>query len=74
MARFILDVNSENSYKMSKNQIKKICNSMNEGLLDGIFRIICIDNSTDNQFHENENNNKLSKKQIDSYNKWLKSL
>ena len=53
MARFILDVNSKNSYKMSIKQIDEICQSINEQLLNGeIFRIVCIDDTTDNQFYE----------------------
>ena len=72
MARFILDVNSKGSYKMSNKQIDKICQSINEQLLNGeIFRIVCIDDTTDNQFHETELNNKLNNKQINNYNKFL---
>ena len=73
MARFILDVNSKNSYEMSKKQIGEICKSINEKLLNGeIFRIVCIDKTTDNQFYETESKNRLSNKQIDNYNKYLK--
>ena len=73
MARFILDVNSKNSYKMSEKQIDEICQSINEQLLNGeIFRIVCIDETTDNQFHEKESKNKLNNKQINNYNKYLK--
>ena len=47
MARFILDVNSKNSYKMSEKQVDEICQSINEQLLNGeIFKIICIDEQT----------------------------
>ena len=61
MARFILDVNSKNLYKMSEKQIDKICKSINEQLLNGeIFRIVCVDETTDNQFHETESKNKLN--------------
>jgi hypothetical protein len=75
MARFILDVNSNNNYKMSSQQVDKICKSMSEALFDGeIFRIVCIDDTTDNQFHEEENKNKISKGQINSYNKFLNKL
>ena len=73
MARFILDVNSNGSYKMDIKQVDKICKSMNEELFDGeIFRIVCIDDTTDNQFHEEEDNNKISEKQIINYNNFLK--
>tara|TARA_Y100001972_G_C7575307_1_gene288719 strand:+ start:63 stop:290 length:228 start_codon:yes stop_codon:yes gene_type:complete len=73
MARFILDVNSKNSYKMNEKQIDEICQSINEQLLNGeIFRIVCIDETTDNQFHETESKNKLNNKQVNNYNKYLK--
>ena len=73
MARFILDVNSKNSYKMSDKKIDEICLSINEQLLNGeIFRIVCIDETTDNQFHETELNNKLNNKQINNYTNFLK--
>ena len=73
MARFILDVNSNGSYRMDIKQVDKICKSMNEELFDGeIFRIVFIDNTTDNQFHEEEDNNKVSEKQITNYNNFLK--
>ena len=73
MARFILDVNSKNSYKMNEKQIDEICQSINEQLLNGeIFRIVCIDETTDNQFHETQSKNKLNNKQINNYNKYLK--
>jgi len=73
MARFILDVNSKNSYKMSEKQIDEICQSINEQLLNGeIFRIVCIDDTTDNQFYETQSKNKLNNKQINNYNKYLK--
>ena len=73
MARFILDVNSKNSYKMSDKKIDEICQSINEQLLNGeIFRIVCIDETTDNQFHEKELNNKLNNKQVNNYTKFLK--
>jgi len=73
MARFILDVNSKNSYKMSEKQVDEICQSINEQLLNGeIFRIVCIDDTTDNQFHETQSRNKLNNKQINNYNKYLK--
>ena len=73
MARFILDVNSKNSYKMSDKKIDEICQSINEQLLNGeIFRIVCIDETTDNQFHETELNNKLNNKQINNYTNFLK--
>ena len=73
MARFILDVNSKGTYKMSNKQIDKICQSINEQLLNGeIFRIVCIDETTDNQFYETQSKNKLNNKQINNYNKYLK--
>lgn len=73
MARFILDVNSNGSYKMDIKQVDKICKSMNEELFDGeIFRIVCIDDTTDNQFYEEQDNNKISEKQINNYNNFLK--
>jgi len=73
MARFILDVNSNNSYKMSEKQVDEICQSINEQLLNGeIFRIVCIDDTTDNQFYETQSKNKLNNKQINNYNKYLK--
>ena len=73
MARFILDVNSKNSYKMSDKKINEICQLINEQLLNGeIFRIVCIDKTTDNQFYETELKNKLNNKQINNYNKYLK--
>jgi len=73
MARFILDVNSKGTYKMSSKQIDKICQSINEQLLNGeIFRIVCIDETTDNQFYETQSKNKLNNKQINNYNKYLK--
>ena len=78
MARFILDVNSKGKYKMDIKQIDKICKSMSEELFDGeIFIITCIDDTTDNQFYIDDEDtkytdNKLSKKQIDNYNKSLK--
>tara|TARA_A100001201_G_scaffold141005_1_gene135370 strand:+ start:173 stop:406 length:234 start_codon:yes stop_codon:yes gene_type:complete len=75
MARFILDVNSKNSYKMSIKQIDEICQSIDEQLLNGeIFRIVCIDDTTDNQFYEIQSKNKLSSKQINNYNKYLKEM
>ena len=75
MARFILDVNSKNSYKMNEKQIDEICQSINEQLLNGeIFRIVCIDETTDNQFHEIESKNKLNNKQINNYNNYLKNV
>ena len=73
MARFILDVNSKGLYKMNEKQIDEISQLINEQLLNGeIFRIVCIDETTDNQFHETELNNKLNNKQINNYNKYLK--
>lgn len=73
MARFILDVNSKGLYKMNEKQIDEICQSINEQLLNGeIFRIVCIDETTDNQFHETQSKNKLNNKQINNYNKYLK--
>ena len=73
MARFILDVNSKNSYKMSEKQIDEICQSIDEQLLNGeIFRIVCIDDTTDNQFHETQSKNKLNNKQINNYTNFLK--
>ena len=73
MARFILDVNSKGLYKMNEKQIDEICQSINEQLLNGeIFRIVCIDETTDNQFHETESKNKLNNKQVNNYNKYLK--
>ena len=73
MARFILDVNSKGLYKMNEKQIDEICQSINEQLLNGeIFRIVCIDETTDNQFHEIESKNKLNNKQVNNYNKYLK--
>jgi len=75
MARFILDVNSKNSYKMSEKQIDEICQSIDEQLLNGeIFRIVCIDDTTDNQFYETQSKNKLNNKQINNYNKHLKEM
>jgi len=75
MARFILDVNSKNSYKMSEKQIDEICQSIDEQLLNGeIFRIVCIDDTTDNQFYETQSKNKLNNKQINNYNKHLKGM
>ena len=75
MARFILDVNSKNSYKMSEKQIDEICQSINEQLLNGeIFRIVCIDDTTDNQFYETQSKNKLNNKQINNYNKHLEEM
>ena len=75
MARFILDVNSKNSYKMSIKQIDKICQSIDEQLLNGeIFRIVCIDDTTDNQFYEIQSKNKLNSRQINNYNKYLKEM
>ena len=75
MARFILDVNSKGSYKMSNKQIDKICQSINEQLLNGeIFRIVCIDDTTDNQFYETQSKNKLNNKQINNYNKHLEEM
>ena len=73
MARFILDVNSKGLYKMNEKQIDEISQSINEQLLNGeIFRIVCIDETTDNQFHETQSKNKLNNKQINNYNKYLK--
>ena len=73
MARFILDVNSKGLYKMNEKQIDEICQSINEQLLNGeIFRIVCIDKTTDNQFHETQSKNKLNNKQLNNYNKYLK--
>ena len=73
MARFILDVNSKSLYKMNEKQIDEISQSINEQLLNGeIFRIVCIDETTDNQFHETQSKNKLNNKQINNYNKYLK--
>ena len=58
---------------MSDEQVNKVCKSISEDLLNGeVFRIVCIDNTTDNQFHDEEDKNKISKKQIDNYNKFLK--
>jgi len=75
MARFILDVNSKGLYKMNEKQIDEISQSINEQLLNGeIFRIVCIDETTDNQFHETELNNKLNNKQVNNYNKYLKNI
>ena len=60
---------------MINKQIDKICQSINEQLLNGeIFRIVCIDETTDNQFHETQSKNKLNNKQIDNYNKILKEM
>ena len=78
MARFILDV-VDDKYKMDIKQIDKICKSMSEELFDGLsFIIVCIDDTTDNQFYIDDEDtkytdNKLSEKQIDNYNKFLKS-
>tara|TARA_R100000656_G_scaffold123134_1_gene99348 strand:- start:336 stop:692 length:357 start_codon:yes stop_codon:yes gene_type:complete len=71
MARFILDVNQVDNYKMTDERMKKIVRSMSEELLGGIFRIVCIDKTTDSQFHENESKNKLSNNQINNYNQFL---
>ena len=73
MARFILDVNQCGKYKMDTKKVDKICKSMSEELFDGeVFRIVCIDDTTDNQFHEEEIDNKVSEKQITNYNNFLK--
>ena len=73
MARFILDVNQCGKYKMDTKKVDKICKSMSEELFDGeVFRIVCIDDTTDNQFNEEEDNNKISEKQITNYNNFLK--
>ena len=80
MARFILDVNSKGSYKMSSKQVDKIIRNMNENLFNGeIFIITCIDRTTNNQFYIDDENskytdNKLSSEQIDNYNNILKTL
>tara|TARA_Y100000114_G_scaffold143630_1_gene151362 strand:- start:23 stop:250 length:228 start_codon:yes stop_codon:yes gene_type:complete len=75
MARFILDINSDGHYKMNENQINKICKKINEDFTEGnVFRIVCIDDSTDNQFYENEKRNKLNKNQIKNYDNFLKTL
>jgi uncharacterized protein YneF (UPF0154 family) len=80
MARFILDVNSKGSYKMSEKQIDKILRKMSEELFDGeVFIITCIDRTTDNQFYIDDEDtkytdNKLSEKQIKNYNKILKEM
>ena len=48
---------------MSIKQIDEICQSINEQLLNGeIFRIVCIDDTTDNQFYEKQSKNKLNNK------------
>ena len=76
MARFILDV-VDDKYKMDIKQVDKICKAMSEELFDGLsFIIVCIDDTTDNQFyiddeHSKYTDNKLSEKQIDNYNKFL---
>ena len=58
---------------MSIKQIDEICQSINEQLLNGeIFRIVCIDDTTDNQFYEKQSKNKLNNKQLNNYNKYLK--
>jgi len=52
---------------------------MSEELFDGeVFIITCIDRTTDNQFYIDDEDtkltdNKLSKKQIDNYNRILES-
>ena len=64
-----------NKLTKEEKQIDKICKSINEQLLNGeIFRIVCVDETTDNQFHETESKNKLNNKQIDNYNKILKEM
>ena len=79
MARFILDVNSKGKYKMDIKQVDRICKSMSEELFGEIFTITCIDDTTDNQFYIDDEDtkytdNKLSKKQIDNYNKHLEEM
>ena len=79
MARFILDVNSKGSGRMSDEQMEQITGAMSEELFDGeVFIITCIDRTTDNQFYIDDEDtkltdNKLSKKQIDNYNRILES-
>ena len=79
MARFILDV-ADADYRMDANKIDKICKTMSEELLDSpLFTIVCIDDTTDNQFYIDDlgykfTDNKLSKKQIDNYNNYLNRI
>ena len=78
MARFILDV-VDDKYKMDIEQVDKICKAMSEELFGEIFTITCIDDTTDNQFYIDDEDtkytdNKLSKKQIDNYNKHLEEM
>ena len=70
MARFILDVDVEEGIEKV---IKACCD---ETLMGGSVTIICIDKTTDNQFYIDDEetkytDNKLSKKQIENYNKFL---
>ena len=77
MARFILDVNSKGSHTISEEKVEKILRTMTEELFDGeVFIITCIDKTTENQFYIDDEetkytDNKLSKKQIENYNKIL---
>jgi len=67
MARFILDIANLDSEKVDK-VMEAIC-ELGSG---EILTIHCIDETNENQFHEDSIDNALSEKQITSYNEQLK--
>ena len=73
MARFILDVASENGTLTDK-QYNEIVDNFYKSFKGEIATLVLIDKTNNCQFHEDLNKNRLSKTQIKNYEKELKRL
>jgi len=70
MARFILDVASENG-SLSDKQYNEIVDNFYKYFKGEIATLVCIDKTNNCQFYEKASKNKLSKTQIKNYEKEL---
>jgi len=72
MSRFILDV-ANTKYEGdldTKAFMEELCEKFGNHFLS----VVCVDKTNDNQFDDDAKKNKLSKKQIQNYNDYLRSL
>ena len=75
MARFVLDVIWDNNPIASTEQISEALGLIeNSFLINTVARIVLIDDSTDNQLHEDESLNRLSESQVERYDRELRIL
>ena len=71
MPRFILDVaNTKYDGDLdTKAFMKELCDRFGNYFVS----VVCIDKTNDNQFHDDAEENKLSKTQIQNYNNYLEA-